>query len=168
MGDPLSGDPLFAPPTTEWTPLSPRFTSYSRVTELIGTAVFAPVLGGVLWWFLDWRFAVAALGLMLVWSIWQWFRVARLARSWGYAERESDLYVKHGLWFRTLSVIPYGRMQAVQVSSGPIMRSFGLAQVQLITASMQTEATIPGLDAAAAAALRDRLTVLGEAQAAAL
>jgi membrane protein YdbS with pleckstrin-like domain len=44
----------------------------------------------------------------------------------------------------------------------------GLATVQLHTASPGTTATIPGLPPAEAARLRDRLTEMGEAQAAGL
>ena len=54
------------------------------------------------------------------------------------------------------------------MESGPIERHFGLATVRLVTASAETDATIPGLDTADADALRDRITALGEHQAAGL
>ena len=52
-------------------------------------------------------------------------------------ERDDDLYLSHGLWSRELIVIPYGRMQAVKVESGPLTRALGLANVELVTASLQ-------------------------------
>jgi membrane protein YdbS with pleckstrin-like domain len=64
---------------------------------------------------------------------------------------------------RRLVVVPYGRMQLVDVTVGPIERAFGLAAVQLHTASPHTNARIPGLTSAEASRLRDRLTHLGEA-----
>ena len=64
--------------------------------------------------------------------------------------------------FRSLVAVPYGRMQLVEVNSGPLERAFGLATVTLKTASPETNATIPGLDPTEAARLRDRLTELGE------
>jgi hypothetical protein len=70
--------------------------------------------------------------------------------------------------FRRLSVIPYGRMQYVEVTAGPVERSFGLATVQMHTAAAASDARIPGLVAAEAARLRDQLTRLGESQAAGL
>ncbi|HHV20068.1 MAG TPA: PH domain-containing protein [Propionibacterium sp.] len=85
-----------------------------------------------------------------------------LVRSWGYAELADDLYVTHGLWFRRLMAVPYGRMQVVEVEAGPIERALGLATVKLVTASASTDATIPGLPPEEAARLRDRLTELGE------
>ena len=97
-----------------------------------------------------------------------WVLVGRNARWWGYAERDEDLYVKHGALFRRLVVVPYGRMQYVDVQSGPLERAFRVATVHLHTASPHTSARIPGLPAAEAARLRDRLTSLGESQAAGL
>ncbi len=86
-------------------------------------------------------------------------------RSWGYAEREDDLIVTRGLMFRHVSVVPYGRMQFIDVTAGPIDRAFGLATVQLHTAAAATDARIPGLVRADADALRDRLAMVGEARA---
>jgi membrane protein YdbS with pleckstrin-like domain len=64
--------------------------------------------------------------------------------------------------YRNLVAVPYGRMQLVEVASGPLERAFGLASVSLKTASAETNATIPGLTPDEAARLRDRLTELGE------
>jgi len=86
-------------------------------------------------------------------------------RSWGYQERADDLIVRRGLLFRQVSVVPYGRMQFIDVSAGPIDRLFGLATIQLHTAAAATDARIPGLRQAEAERLRDRLASLGEAQA---
>ncbi len=83
----------------------------------------------------------------------------------GYAERAEDLLVRRGVMFRRMSVIPYGRMQYVEVTAGPFERAFGLATVQMHTAAAASDARIPGLPALEAARLRDQLTSLGEAHA---
>ena len=88
--------------------------------------------------------------------------------AWGYAEREDDLLVRRGVMVRRLSVVPYGRMQFVDVTAGPVDRVFRLATVQLHTAAAATDARIPGLAVEEAHRLRDRLAALGEAQAAGL
>ena len=85
--------------------------------------------------------------------------------SWGYLEREQDLLVRRGLLFRRLSVVPYGRMQTVDVTAGPLERAFGLASLRLHTASAGSDCRIPGLPSEVAAGLRDRLARLGEANA---
>ncbi len=89
-------------------------------------------------------------------------------RSWRYTERDEDLVVARGVMFRRMSVVPYGRMQFVDVTAGPIERLFGLATVKLHTAAAATDARIPGLDHDEATRLRDRLASLGEAKAAGL
>ena len=76
--------------------------------------------------------------------------------------------MRRGVMFSRLSVIPYGRMQFIDVTAGPLERSFGLATVRLHTAAAATDARIPGLESEEAARLRDSLAELGEAQAAGL
>jgi uncharacterized protein len=94
--------------------------------------------------------------------------LARRVASWGYAERNDDLLVRRGVLVRRLSVIPYGRMQYIDVTAGPLERSLGLATVRMHTAAAASDARIPGLERAAAAVLRDQLAALGEAHAAGL
>jgi membrane protein YdbS with pleckstrin-like domain len=94
--------------------------------------------------------------------------VQRRVSTWGYCEREDDLLVRRGVMVSRLSVVPYGRMQFVDVTAGPIERSFGLASVHLHTAAAASDARIPGLEAQEAARLRDQLARLGEAKAAGL
>jgi hypothetical protein len=99
---------------------------------------------------------------------WAWFAVGRNFRSWGYLERSDDLLVTHGVMFKKLTVVPYGRMQLIDVKAGPIERGFGLVRVKLHTAAATTDAQVCGLTPEVAGALRDRLTELGEAHAAGL
>jgi uncharacterized protein len=160
---------LFAPPAYEWKRLSPNFRSLRRLTTLIFVPiVFVPPAIAVwmltgLWWVSAIILGVGAAILLLRLAL-----VERTWRSWGYVEREDDLYITHGVLFRSLVAVPYGRMQLVEVASGPLERSFGLATVTLKTASAETNATIPGLTPDEATRLRDRLTELGEAHASGL
>ncbi|HEX5569274.1 MAG TPA: PH domain-containing protein [Streptomyces sp.] len=101
-------------------------------------------------------------------AVWGWGALGRNWRSWRYAERDDDLLISRGVLWRELTVVPYGRMQLVEVTSGPLERHFGLARVQLHTAAATTDAHIPGLAPREAERLRDRLTELGEARSAGL
>jgi membrane protein YdbS with pleckstrin-like domain len=94
--------------------------------------------------------------------------VHRRFAAWGYAEREDDLLVRRGVMFKRLSVVPYGRMQFVDVTAGPIERAFGLMTVRMHTAAAASDARIPGLVPDDATRLRDQLARLGEAKAAGL
>ncbi|MEU6759969.1 PH domain-containing protein [Streptomyces sp. NPDC046685] len=109
--------------------------------------------------------------LALLWAAaaaWGWVLLGRNWRSWRYAERADDLLISRGVLWREETVVPYGRMQLVEVTSGPLERRYGLASVQLHTAAAATDAKIPGLVPAEAERLRDRLTALGEARSAGL
>lgn len=162
-------DELFAPPAYEWSRLSPNYRKLRRMTTLLVAPIFfsiPAIIVGVAsgkWWIsgIIWAFAALIVGI-------RWALIERTYRSWGYVEREDDLYITHGVLFRTLVAVPYGRMQLVEVESGPLERSFGLATVTLKTASAETNASIPGLPPAEAARLRDRLTELGESRASGL
>ena len=103
---------------------------------------------------------VGALGAALSWF------VRRRFRAWRYQERNEDLIVARGILVQRLSVVPYGRMQFVEVTAGPVERLFQLSTVKLHTAAAASDARIPGLERAEAARLRDRLTELGESMAA--
>ena len=162
-------DELFAPPAYEWKRLAPGYLTLRRVSDAIGWLVFFSIPAVLvliftdLWWLsaLLWLVALVIIAL-------RWHFLRRSCASWGYVEREDDLYITHGVWFRSLTAVPYGRMQLVEVQSGPLERKFNLATVTLKTASPGTDATIPGLDPAEAARLRDQLTELGEAHASGL
>jgi membrane protein YdbS with pleckstrin-like domain len=99
---------------------------------------------------------------------WLWWLLGRRVRSFGFVERDDDLLVTSGVLFRRLVIVPYGRMQLVDLVAGPIDRAMGLATVKLHTAAATTDASIPGLTPERAAALRDRLAALGEERSAGL
>lgn len=159
---------MFGAASPGWMSPSPRLWQMRRaeVTAVAGLAAAAAgstagSLGGALAGGLAAAAAVCGGGLAL-WFAWNRFR------GWAYQERDEDLLVSRGVLIRRLSVVPYGRMQFVDVSAGPIERVFKLATVKLHTAAAATGARIPGLERHEAARLRDRLAALGEAKAAGL
>jgi uncharacterized protein len=138
-----------------------------RVEVGIGTLVLAGVAGGLVGSASGWWGTVAAGAILVGGLAAEWF-VRRRVRAWAYCERTDDLLVRRGVLFSRLSVIPYGRMQFVDVRAGPFERAFGLATVRMHTAAAASDARIPGLAGEEAARLRDRLAELGEAMAAGL
>lgn len=134
----------------------------STAVALVGLVVLAAMLD------LRPAWVVAPAVVLLALAGFGWWVIGRNARAWGYAERDEDLYIKHGALFRELVAVPYGRMQFVDITAGPLEQLYGIASVRLHTASPRTNARIPGLPAEEAAWLRDRLTDLGESQAAGL
>jgi membrane protein YdbS with pleckstrin-like domain len=157
----------FAPEGITWTPVSHRLAT----ARLLGVGLallllLLPVLALAAATGSPWP--LVALLPWLVAGLWLWRLVPRQVRAWGYAEREDDLLIRKGVLFRTLVVVPYGRMQYVDVQAGPLDRKLGIAKVQLHTASAGTDAVIPGLPPQEAARLRDRLARRGEARLAGL
>lgn len=117
-------------------------------------------LNGGAWWALP--------AGVLVLALWISWIIVRQVSAHAWVEREDDLMVRRGRIFRRVTVVPYGRMQFVDVASGPLARAFGIARVQLHTASPGSDAHIAGVPAEEAARLRDRLTTRGEARLAGL
>lgn len=156
---------LFAPPAENWTPLSSRYVPLRRLDAVLGWGFLTALVAVPLFIFTDWPWGLAAVGVGLIMIAWRGWRQSAIVRAWGFAERDTDLYIRSGIFYRRLTVVPYGRMQAVEVTAGPLQRAFKVATVKLVTASAQSDAVIPGLDPDAAAALRDRLTERGETQA---
>jgi membrane protein YdbS with pleckstrin-like domain len=158
--DGAAGEPV-------WTGLPPGLLKMRRLLLVVWLGLLTMVLGLLLGLLVGpgWAaFALLPLGL----AAWGWVLLGRNWRSWRYAERADDLLISRGVLWREETIVPYGRMQLVEVTSGPVERHFGLASVQLHTAAAATDATIPGLDPAEAERLRDRLTELGEARSAGL
>jgi membrane protein YdbS with pleckstrin-like domain len=146
--------------------VSPRLVSARLISAGI-TVVVPFVAGAVLAVLLSpWLWIVAAAAAVVF--LWTAVLVPRQVRAIGYAERDDDLLIRRGLLFRSLVVVPYGRMQYVDVEAGPLDRKLGIAKVQLHTASASTDANIPGLVPEEAERLRDRLSARGEARLAGL
>lgn len=144
----------------EWRRPSPRLLQLRRAEVAVVTVVLAAVAGVfVAWW--------AAVPIVAAGAVIAVF-LERRVRSWGYAERGEDLLVSRGVMIARLSVVPYGRMQFIDVTAGVAERLFRLATVRMHTAAAASDARIPGLEPAEAARLRDRLAELGESQAAGL
>lgn len=151
-----------------WKKVSPklltmRAVEIAVVTVIVVVAVSAAVAAGA-----GTAWAVASALIVAACSLVAALFVRNRIRAWGYLERDEDLEVRRGVMFRRLSVVPYGRMQFVEITAGPIERVFGLSTVKLHTAAAASDARIPGLDPAEAGRLRDRLAALGEAKAAGL
>jgi len=151
----------------DWRRPSPRLLHVRRIEVGAATALAAVGAGIVGALSSGWTAAIVVVVALGLGGLTEVF-VHRRVRAWSYAEREDDLLVRRGVLFSRLSVIPYGRMQFIDVTAGPVERSFGLATVRLHTAAAASDARIPGLGRAEAGRLRDRLAELGEAQAAGL
>ena len=151
-----------------WTPLSPTLLKMRGTEIAVVAVVLAVVVGASVASAAGVGAALATVAGVVVGAAAAWWFVRNRFRAWGYLERDEDLEVRRGVMVQRLSVVPYGRMQFVEITTGPIERLFGLSTVKLHTAAAASDARIPGLEPDEAARLRDRVAALGEAEAAGL
>jgi len=137
--------------------LDRRVVSVWRWTTVLGGAAAAVVTAGVGWATLHqftklWILlpAVVLLGTALA----AWRGPPAVWSHWSYELADDALELSHGVWFQEHSVVPWSRVQHVDISHGPLDRRFGLAQLKIHTASAKTNAKLPGVDAAEAERLR--------------
>jgi uncharacterized protein len=82
----------------------------------------------------------------------------RRYRAWGYAEGEDELAIRRGVWVRLRTIVPFGRVQHIDVAQGPIERRYDLATLILHTAGTRSASVaLPGLLQRDAEAMRDRI-----------
>lgn len=108
----------------------------------------------------------------IIWTPWMWcgvlicvlyyalifWVVGRQVRAHRYLEGDNDFIVASGRWWRSVTVVPYGRIQFIDIDEGPLLRLFGLATLKLNTASASSDAAVHGLPRQEALALRARLS----------
>lgn len=152
---------------TEFTGVDPSYYKVRLISWLINTAIYlliALVPLALKLFTLDvplWLVILPPLAVILI-ALWVLFLIRRRVRALGYAEREEDLVVRSGVMFRKQVVIPYGRLQYVEMTSGPLERRYQLCKLTVNTAAGAATAVIPGLPAQTGTDLRERLAAAGE------
>ncbi|MGH8215793.1 MAG: PH domain-containing protein [Rhodanobacteraceae bacterium] len=152
----------------EWLRPSPQLWRMRRVQGGIVAAIAIAAAGVVVGLYTTWWLGLAAAVVVFCIALFALRALRRRVHSWQYIERDDDLMVERGVLVRRLSVVPYGRMQFVDVVAGPFERYFGLSTLHMHTAAAASDAVIPGLSREEAQRLRDALSRLGEARAAGL
>lgn len=163
------------PAGIEWTRVSPKYLRVRLAGWAIGSVIFLLIFSVPLILLLTGVLpripllpAVLLPAVVIIIAAWRGLLLPRQVRAIGYAERNEDLLVRQGIFFQRTMVVPYGRMQYLDVAVGPIERALGLCTVKLHTASPGTNAEIPGLPSSEGARLREQLSARGEAKLAGL
>ncbi|HLT66550.1 MAG TPA: PH domain-containing protein [Microbacterium sp.] len=86
----------------------------------------------------------------------------RQAKALGYMLRGDDVVFRKGILWQRMIAVPYGRMQLIDITHGPLDRVFGVSKLKMVTAAASTGVEIPGLTTAGAEALRDTLIEVAE------
>ncbi|WP_306232952.1 PH domain-containing protein [Agrococcus beijingensis] len=155
----------------EWQRISMRYAIVESIGSVIGWAIVAAGATIPIWFANDsslpwWGWLpLAAAGLFAILAV--VFAFLR-TRTIGYLQRPDDLLVRRGMLFRRFVAVPYGRMQIVDITQGPIERMFGLKSLKFVTAAASSAITIPGMPGSSAEELRDRLVAVSESRRAGL
>ena len=149
-----------------WRPVSPMLTRVRLITTAV---VVLPLLlvTVVLGVFVTRWVLLATLAVLLV-GLWAAWLISRQVSAISWVELEEEIVIRKGRMFRSLVSVPYGRLQYVDIQSGPLARANGIASCEIHTASPESGGSLPGLPVAEAEALRARLAARGEAQRAGL
>ncbi len=137
--------------------MSPKLTTARYLTRIPWLLISAIVFGVLGVFVSSWFYAgVIVVAVILIWQLWL---IPQQVKRLGWLETSDELLITKGKLWHTFTVVPYGRIQFVDVTAGPLERAFGMKQVQLHTASASCVSTILGLPAEEADALRERLAV---------
>lgn len=137
--------------------MSPKLTTARYLTRIPWLLISAIVFGVLGVFVSSWFYAgVIVVAVILIWQLWL---IPQQVKRLGWLETSDELLITKGKLWHTFTVVPYGRIQFVDVTAGPLERAFGMKQVQSHTASASSDSTIQGLPAAEADALRERLAV---------
>ncbi|MFE7845340.1 PH domain-containing protein [Microbacterium sp. NPDC057407] len=161
LAEPRSPNRLIQPGV--WHQISPKYvwvqlisTGSFLLVVIVATLVLALLMGQTWAWIPG--------GILTVILVWTLVILPRQARSIGYQLREDDLVFRRGILWQRFVAVPYGRMQLVDITHGPLDRGFRIAQLKFVTAAASTGVVIPGLDQSTAETLRDHLVAVAESR----
>lgn len=82
----------------------------------------------------------------------------RIYRRWGYDMGDKQLRVLRGFLWRTDTIVPFNRIQHIDVAQGPLQRMLGLSTLIVHTAGTHNSVvTLPGLATADAEDMRETI-----------
>ncbi|WP_430592048.1 PH domain-containing protein [Humidisolicoccus flavus] len=156
----------------QWNRVSPKYIAVDVISNVIG-AVFMGAIVGVIVFFStsglrdteeQLRIALISGGPVFLFfallALLAFFRV----RTIGYLLREDDMLLRRGMLYRRFVAVPYGRMQIVDITQGPLERAFGVKSLKLVTAAAASAIVLPGLTNDVAEELRDHLVDVAESR----
>lgn len=144
-----------------WHQISPKYV----VSQTLQNVVFIALVGAAalaLWLGLDQQWVWFPAAVLILPTLIAQLVLPRQARALGYMLREDDIVFRRGIVWQRMVAVPYGRLQLVDITHGPLDRAFGIAKLKMVTAAATTGVEIPGLGREASEALRDTLIQVAE------
>ncbi|MFB7844073.1 PH domain-containing protein [Microbacterium sp. NPDC056052] len=146
-----------------WHQISPKYVIAEVLLRIILLAVIAVAAYAATTLLAQpWPWAWTVAGAIAVVILFELVILPRQARAIGYMLRADDIVFRRGILWQRMIAVPYGRMQLVDITRGPVDRAFGIAKLKLVTAAATTGVEIPGMTEDAAESLRDTLIDVAE------
>lgn len=142
-----------------------EWLSTTAVYGVIAVAVFVSLWTPELFSFMPRWVLFVAVGVLWLGSM---ILVPFRVRAMKYVLRDDDFVFRRGVIFQRQVAVPYGRLQLVDVSRGPLARILGLSELRLVTAASSSGVVIPGIVRERALTLRDDLVAVAETRRAGL
>ncbi|MGO2521029.1 MAG: PH domain-containing protein [Microbacterium sp.] len=145
----------------KWHQISPRYVASQFVQNGIFLAfiIAAALVVGLAF---DQQWVWIPAGILILIEALTLVILPRQAKAIGYMLRADDIVFRKGILWQRIIAVPYGRMQLVDITHGPLDRAFGVSQLKMVTAAATTGVQIPGLTQQAAVAVRDTLIDVAE------
>jgi len=139
------------------TPLHPNYVKVVRLATLMFALPF--VIGALILEVAGFLPRGAFLAPVLLLALWLIIRTPmRRYHARGYQMGADRLRVVRGLIFRSDTVVPFGRVQHIDVHQGPVERGYKLATLVLHTAgNHNASVSLPGLGHEDALAMREEI-----------
>jgi uncharacterized protein len=143
--------------TDQLTPLDPSYIKVMRIVS--GIMALALLVGASVLEFTQLLPPGAVIiPLLFLLFYWVWVVPKRRYDRWGYDAGDDRLRIERGYLFYSDTIVPFGRIQHIDVDQGPIERRYDLATFSAHTAGTHgSTITLPGLKHADALALRERI-----------
>ncbi len=139
------------------TPLDPAYVTTSRIASALGLLPFV-VGAGVLEFAKFLPPGTFLVPVLLAYAFVVFTVPARRYRHWGYDMGKGQLRVVRGYMFYRDTIVPFGRIQHIDVDQGPIDRRYGLAKLTVHTAGNHNSTVVlPGLAHGDALATREAI-----------
>lgn len=157
-------------PSSDAVVFKPLEVKYRDISMWFTSCVLAVLLiaGIVVYYMLDLDLPVIVIALVVVCLLITFGAILLITYKQhayrGYALRQHDIIYKSGVIFRSITTLPFKRVQHCEVEQGPIDRRFGLAALSIFTAGgSASDLEIHGLTFESAMSMKSYITkVIGD------
>lgn len=141
--------------------LDRRYVRVCTISYAIGYIVM--ICASLLWLVTDWEYQLEALiateaVILLAFAV-NMMLIPKIYSFKGYAIRQHDISYRSGIFFPTVTTVPFSKIQQVTLRQNPVSRIFGMYAVDIVNGSQSSmkQMSMPGLTKQRAEQLKSML-----------